>query len=82
MEKNQKARRYFAHEAQGTLELELVRLGPDGPACSVRWATDPSDLAGRKFTACSGTATFLPGECFVPISVPAGLLSLSAPWRP
>jgi energy-coupling factor transporter ATP-binding protein EcfA2 len=54
---------YFCEEAEGMMQVDVVRLGTAHGEAYVEWRTeDSSAKAGVKYQAASGSLHFLPGE--------------------
>lgn len=75
---------FYAHEAKGYVQVDLVRVGPDAlinsMAAAVNWATaDGSAKAGHKYVAASGRAEFPQGEAYACIRVE---MLHSTHWNP
>lgn len=60
----------YAHDDEGQMEIEIVRLGNPKEKCSVQYKTeDGSAKAGVKYVHTCGTAIFEPGEMLKTITV-------------
>jgi len=62
---------YFVEEEEGTMKLDVIRMGRMQGTISVDYNTeDGSAVAGMRYESVSGTLTFEPGEVFKTIEIP------------
>lgn len=62
---------YYVEEAEGRLEVDIVRMGRMKGACSCKFHTeDGSGIAGERYEATEGELNFEPGEVYKSLAVP------------